>query len=485
MKNTIPSFGGLLVRGRQGVFAAGAVLVSALMACYGGDGVVQGVHTHTPKNYVAPKEPAVIEHLEWFKDQKFGLMMCMGLYSELGMMESWSLSDQDASWSRKRVEWAQGDDFKRRYLDLIRSFNPVRINAADWAKVAKAAGCKYLIFTTKHHDGFCLWDTKFSDFKTTNPSCPFATNARADIVRHVFDAFRAEGLGISCYFSKPDWHHPDYWDNCGIGIKTTRNPSYNWRKDTTRWNRFRTYTRNQLLELVGNYGKIDVLWLDGGQVRPQNGQNVHMEEILAAARKIQPWLISADRTVGGPCEDFITPEQTVPKVPVMVPWESCITLGTSWGYAFDDTYKSVRTIVHMLVDIVAKGGNLALNVGPRPDGCFPKPAIERLEGIGKWLKTNGAAIYDTRVASPYRTTDWAYTAGRAGEVYAIRLWKDEAKDRARTLTIDCDHPEKFSKVVHLGSGRTLVPTVVNGRLSVTVPADIAFDADADAFKLLK
>ena len=209
-------------------------MVFAGAACWGGDGVVQGVHTHTPKNYVAPKEPAVVEHLEWFKDQKFGLMMCMGLYSELGMMESWSLSDQDASWSRRRVEWAKGDDFKRRYLDLIRSFNPVRINAADWAKVAKAAGCKYLIFTTKHHDGFCLWDTKYSDFKTTNPCCPFSTHPRADIIRHVFDAFRAEGLGISCYFSKPDWHHPDYWDNCGIGVKTTRNPTYDWRKDTAR-----------------------------------------------------------------------------------------------------------------------------------------------------------------------------------------------------------------------------------------------------------
>ena len=451
-----------------------------------GDAVVDGVHLYTPRNYVAPTEPAVIEHLEWFKDQKFGLFMHFGVYSELGITESWPLSDRDSRWSRRGIEWAQGDEFKRCYIDLYRSFNPVRINAANWAKAAKESGCKYLIFTTKHHDGFCLWDTKYSDFKTTNPNCPFSTNPKADIVRHVFDAFRAEGLGISCYFSKPDWHHPDYWENCGIGRTVSRNPTYDWNKDKERWGRFREYTRNQLLELLTGYGKIDVIWLDGGQVRPQNGQDIRLGEILAEARKTQPWLISADRTVGGPNENFITPEQTIPEKPLAVPWESCITLGGkhSWGYHYDDTYKPPRKVIQMLVDVVAKGGNLAIDVGPRPDGLLPKPAVEVLKTVGTWLRANGEAIYATRVAAPFRTKDWAYTRGKDGKfTYAIRLWR-EGEKQDRRLVMDCANAEQVVKVTHLATGREIEAKAdAEKRLVLTVPAGLKFDAIADAFRL--
>ena len=450
-----------------------------------GDCITDGVHAYTPKGYVAPTEPAVLKHLEWFKDQKLGLMMSFGLYSELGMMESWPLSDQDAKWSRKGVEWASGDDLKRRYIDLKRSFNPVRFNPADWAKTAKRTGFRYFTLTTKHHDGFCLWDTKYSDFKVTNSDCPFSRNPRADIVRHAFDAFRAEGLGISCYFSKPDWHHPDYWENCGIGFRTTPHPTYNWRKNRVRWNRFREYTRNQILELVRNYGKIDILWLDGGQVRPQNGLDIRLGEILAEARKTQPWLISADRAVGGPNENFITPEQTIPKTPIAVPWESCITIGQRWGYAYDGVYKSVRTLVHMLADVVAKGGNLALDVGPRPDGLLPQPAIERMEGLGEWLGKNGEAIYATRPVAPFRTKDWAYTASKDGtSVYAIRLWRED-ENPSRALAVDCgDAAKKIVAVTHLATGREIAFRADgNGGLVLTLPEGFETDGLADAFCL--
>ena len=309
-------------------------------------------------------------------------------------------------------------------------------------------------------------------------------------MRHVFDAFRAEGLGISCYFSKSDWHHPDYWDNCGLGVKTTMNPTYDWKADAKRWARFREFTRRQLLELLTRYGKVDVLWLDGKQVRPKDGQDIGMEEIVAEARKTQPWLISADRMAGGSCEDFVTPQQAVPESPLAVPWESCVTLtagekGENWGYAFDDvTYKSVREIVHMLVDVVAKGGNLVVNIGPRGDGCLPRPAVERLEGVGTWLKANGEAIYATRLAAPYRTKEWAYTRSKDGKsAYAIRP-RREGETPDRKLVVDCGFAARVKNVVHLATGRKIAARADEGNnLVLSVPDDIEYNAFAEAFRL--
>lgn len=178
-----------------------------------------------------------------------------------------------------------------------------------------------------------------------------------------------------------------------------------------------------MLELVTNYGRIECLWLDGGQVNPWNMQNIHLSKIMEEARKIQPWLMVADRTVGGKNENFITPEQTVPDHPIQVPWESCVTLGTSFSFRYDDTYKDAKTVIHMLCDIVAKGGNLALNIGPRPDGRLPTPVYPILKDISVWLAKNGFAIYETRPAMPYRKENFAYTA-KGNAVYAIYLPED-------------------------------------------------------------
>ena len=176
------------------------IVTAALMAMSVFCDVKDEVHGYTPKGYVQPKEPEVLERLEWFKDQKLALMMCLGLYSNIGIKESWPLSDADARWSRSEVDWTTDiDEFKHQYFGLIRSFNPVRFQPEKWAKAAKDNGFRYVLFTTKQHDGFCLYDTKYSDFKVTSPQCPFSTNRRADVVKHVFDAFRAEGLGIAAY----------------------------------------------------------------------------------------------------------------------------------------------------------------------------------------------------------------------------------------------------------------------------------------------
>ncbi|MBO7683423.1 MAG: alpha-L-fucosidase [Kiritimatiellae bacterium] len=447
---------------------------------------VQEGHGYTPKGYVQPKEPEVRERLEWFKDQKLALMMHWGLCSTIGIKESWCLVDKAAKRARREVTWTgDADEFKRQYYGLARSFNPVRFEPEKWAKTAKDCGFKYVLFTTKHHDGFCLYDSKYTDFKVTSPECPFSTDRRADIVRHVFNAFRAEGLGIAAYFSKSDWHNEDFWEDHGIGRYTTAFPTYDVKKNPAKWAKFREFAKNQILEIVRGYGPIDIIWLDGGQVQRRAGLDIRIEEIIAEARKTNPALISVDRTAGGPCENVITPEQTVPKQPIAVPWESCVTIGKWWGYHFDDEYKSVREIVHMLVDVVAKGGNLALNVGPQPDGRLPHQALERMAALGAWLKANGEAIYETRPLAPYRTGGWAFTRNRkTGREFAIRLWNDGEKRGGRQV-VPVRNPSEVKSVTHLASGRAVPFERTEGGLALDLPDDLPLDDNADVFALGK
>lgn len=450
-------------------------------ACANDDVIVNGVHAYTPDGYIVPREPAVLEKLEWFKDQKLGLMMHFGIYSQLGIYESWPLSDEDESWSREQVDWTDDGEFlKAQYWGMAKSFNPVRFEPEKWADVAARNGFRYVTLTTKHHDGFCMFDSKHSDFKITNTNlCPFAINPRADVVKHVFEAFRARGLGISAYFSKPDWHHPDYWDDCGLGRRVGRWPTYDPLADPARWNRFREFTKNQILELVRDYGPLDMIWLDGGQVQPRYNMDIRIEEIIAEARETTPGLIAVDRSAGGPCENVITPEKEVPPQVLDVPWESCIPMGGGFSYRYDDKFKSPRELVHLLMDVISKGGNLALNVAPGPDGRIPAPAIESLDGLGAWLRANGEAVYSTRPAAPYRAGDWAFT-GRGGTVYAIRLWKESD---------DCDPGEiplgdakaTVVKVRHLASGKALDFETSSGGIRIKDP--FAADMYADVFAL--
>ena len=446
--------------------------------------IIDGTHGYMPETYVEVTDPLVKTEIERFRDRKLALMMHFGIYSQLGIYESWPLVDAEANWSRQFVDWADGEDLKRQYLGMWKSFNPVRLEPERWAKLAKRNGFKYLIFTTKHHDGFCLFDSKHSSFKVTNPECPYSQNPNADIVKHVFGAFRAEGLEISCYFSKPDWHHPDYWDNCGLGWKTSRWPSYDVSKDPVRWERFVTFTRNQMIELVRDYGPFACLWLDGGQVQRRAGLDIRIEEIVSEVRKIRPGLIVADRTAGGMAENIITPEQTVPGEPLSVPWESCVTMGTGFSYRYDDIYKSPRELICLLVDVVAKGGNLALNVAPGPDGRLPQPAIDRMEAMGAWLKANGEGIYSTRVLAPYRVGNWAFTKGKKAH-YAIRLWKlGERRIIRLQLPLEYDGRD-VRRVVHLASGLEIPFEYKEDGLCLSLPSDLTTDEIADVFRLEK
>ena len=392
------------------------------------DLIKQGMHGCSREDeYVRPQDPLIQERLEWFQDQKLALMMHFGLYSQLGICESWPLSNEDAEWSREAICWEKDEAvFRQQYVSLNKSFNPVCIEPEKWAEMAARNGFKYLIFTTKHHDGFCMFDTKLTDYKVTSPDCPFHTHKHANIAKSVFDAFREKGIAIAAYFSKPDWHCPWYWaEGQELPVGHWRNPTYDPAKKPELWEKYIQFTHGQIMELMQDYGRIDVLWLDGGQVAPQNGQDIRLSEVVKEARKIQPWLLTADRTVGGENENYITPEQSVPSAPIRVPWESCVTVGHAFSYRFDEQYKTPRQLVHLLIDVVCRGGNLALNIAPQPNGMLPAQAVRAVDGLGAWLKVNGEAIYGTRMTDPNEDGRIAFT--RKGDVtYAlVRLAEGE------------------------------------------------------------
>jgi alpha-L-fucosidase len=411
------------------------------------------------------------ERLAWFQNLRFGMIIHWGPYCQWGCIESWPLVEED-TWARPDdlACWTERDKdlarFRKDYWALNRTFNPVNFDPSVWAKAAKYAGMKYVAFTTKHHDGFCMFDTQTTDYKITAPDSPFHDDPRANIAKHVFDAFRTEDFAISCYFSKSDWHHPAYWDPALPA--PDRNPNYDTLANPEKWAQFQQFVYNQIEELLSEYGHIDVLWLDGGQVRPPK-QDIHMDKIAAMGRRHQPGLIVADRTVGGEFENILTPEQEIPDAPMGHPWESCLTMGDGWAYRPNDNYKSVRTLIHMLVDTVAKDGNFLLNIGPMPDGTVAPEQMERLQAIGDWMAVNSEAIYDTRAIAPYVEGQVRFTS-KGDTVYAIVLAEGDAPRPAPTLTLRGLQPAAGSRVTLLGLDQPLTWTRTGDAVEITMPA---------------
>jgi alpha-L-fucosidase len=386
-------------------------------------------------------------------------MMHWSPATQIGVIESWPLCDGDRAWSQNNISWTNNmDEFRAQYWALNKTFNPICFQPKKVAKLAKDCGFKYLLFTTKHHDGFCMYDTAETDYKITAPDCPFSNHKYADITNSLFEAFRAEGLAVSAYFSKPDWYSDVYWHRA-FGQGKSRDLNYDVFEYPDMWEEFVGYTHRQLIELTANYGKIDVLWLDGGWVRPDNlGQDIRLGEVVEKIRaESQPHLIVCDRTVGGPYENIVTPEQGIPDKPLHIPWEACITLGNHFSFHYEDEYKSAREVIHMFLDIVSKGGSLALNITLQPDGGIPHKAVTVLSQMGRWLNAHGEGIYHSVISPLAPHPNIVYTQAN-GRTYVFFLFDDTPHLPTRLFL---RRSGNISEIRHVRTN-SLIPFTIDG-----------------------
>lgn len=454
---------------------------------------------HEEDKYVPETDPLVLEKISQWQDIKFGLLMHWGPYSQWGVVESWSICPEDYGWcERKKGKNPQNyTEYVKEYEGLKTTFNPTKFDPEKWAKAAKKAGMRYMIFTTKHHDGFSMFDSKYTDYKITDKASGFSKNPKANITKELFNAFRKENMWVGAYFSKPDWNHKSYWDPYFPPFD--RNVNYNPALYPEKWQKFTDFTHNQILELMTDYGKVDILWLDGGWVKKRdkknldenyaekfaenksgNGfikhrmvsQDIKMDELVVKARKKQPGLIVVDRDVFGKNQNYLTPENRVPKTELPYPWESCIISGGGWSYTPDATYMSGYEGVQMLVDIVAKGGNLLLNIAPSPKGEWQDGAYNLLKEYGDWMNINSEAIYNSKTLAPYKENNICMTQQKNGNVYFFYMTKKEEKNMPSEITINSHQPIKGSNVTLLGSKQKLSWKENGNGFTITIPKKI-------------
>ena len=448
---------------------------------------------HESQKYVPETDSLVLEKLDQWQDMKFGLLMHWGAYSQWGIVESWSICPEDYGWCQRKKGENPDNYFEyvKEYENLKTTFNPVDFNPEKWAKAAKNAGMKYVVFTTKHHDGFSMFDTKQTDYKVTDPGCAFHSNPKSNITKEIFDAFRAEGMWAGAYFSKPDWHNDDYWDP--YFPPRDRNVNYDPELYPEKWDKYVEFTHNQIMELMTDYGKVDILWLDGGWVAKESkedigkwyskkaletksgflkstivNQDIRMDELVKKARKKQPGLIVVDRAVPGKNQNYLTPENRVPEEALSYPWESCIIAGGGWSWVPNARYMSGKKAVHMLVDIVAKGGNLLYNVAPGPDGKWHDQAYELFEEIGDWMKVNSEAIYGTRTLAPYKEGKVCLTQ-KDDAIYAIYLAEENETSMPSKIWLSSITLEKNDELILLGTNHQLSWEKVGSGFVVEIP----------------
>ena len=426
---------------------------------------------HQSEQYTPPSNPLVQKKLKEWEGLKFGLLMHWGTYSQWGIVESWSICPEDEGWTQRNPKFGKNYfEYVKNYENLQTSFNPILFNPEKWASAAKEAGMRYMVFTTKHHDGFCMFDTKLTDYKITDEKTPFHTNPKANVAKEIFNAFREKNFMIGAYFSKPDWHSQNYW--WSYFPPKNRNINYDNEKYPERWQAFKDYTYGQIKELMSQYGNMDILWLDGGWVRPkerkiimedgakgiQYNQDIDMAKIAAMARTYNPGMLVVDRTVPGEYENYQTPEQTIPDKVLFHPWESCITLGDSWSYVPNDNYKSATKVIRTLLTIVARGGSLLLNIGPSPEGEWDEKAYTRLIEIGEWMKINAHAVYNTKPVAPYEKDGLFFTRSTLDNskyVYLLAAEGNENVNIPSSMNVGPNFLTSKSKITVIGSGVTI------------------------------
>ncbi|MFW6219209.1 MAG: alpha-L-fucosidase [Bacteroidota bacterium] len=333
------------------------------------------------------------ENLQWWTDSRFGMFIHFGLYS-LPAEHAWY----------KSKEKMTNEEYQK-YFD---HFNPDLLEPEKWAKLAKQAGMKYMVITTKHHDGFCLWDSEFTDYKVTN------TPYGKDIIGPVLEAFRKEGIRVGLYYSLLDWHHPEYTTDHKHPMRD--NPEYVKLDKKRDMEIYQSYMQNQLRELLTKYGEIDLLFMDFSFPAQEGYSGKGAEDwdsksLLSIARELQPQCLINDRMdlLDNPdAWDFRTPEQFMPEKwievnGVQVPWETCQTLNERWTYVKDEyaKWKSPGQIIHMLIETVSKGGNIILNVGPNGRGVIDPKSDELLTIVGDWMQLHSSSVYNCTQAPAY------------------------------------------------------------------------------------
>lgn len=346
------------------------------------------------------------ERTRWFMHDRFGMFIHWGLYA-IPATGEWVQSHE-----RMTVE---------AYRPYFEEFNPTRYNPREWAKAAKEAGMKYAVLTTKHHDGFCLFDSQLTEYKATN------TPAARDLVREFVDTFRAEGIAIGFYYSIIDWHHPDY---PAVGNHPMRDDE-EYKARPIQFDNYLDYMHGQIKELLTNYGKIDMMWFDYS-FGDMTGEKWRATELVNMMRSIQPDIVIDNRLGGNIMKrepeiyagDFYSPEQIIPPGGIVnedgekVPWEACITLNAHWGYsARDKEYKSPKQVVRALVECVSKHGNLLLNVGPTAKGEIPSESLNILAEVGKWMRLHSDSIYGCGIADLPKP-EWGRYTQNGNKLYA-------------------------------------------------------------------
>lgn len=420
----------------------------------------------TPPSLPAQESPAVKDaRMAWWRDATFGLFIHWGLYAiPAGTWNGETLGKgRIGEWIMHDLNIPVAD-----YEKLAGQFNPVYFDAAQWVSIAKNAGMKYLVITSKHHDGFSLWDSKVSDYDVMD-AAPF----KRDILMELKEACDAAGIKLCFYHSIMDWHQPDAESPKDYAHQ--HNPGANW-------DRYREqYLKPQLTELVTRYHPA-VLWFDGEWI--PEWTETQGQQLYDYLMSLDPNLIINNRIskarqgmsgmneYEGAAGDFGTPEQEILESTTTMDWESCMTMNDTWGYRSDDfNWKSSETLIENLIDVAAKGGNYLLNIGPMASGKIPQASIDRLYDMGAWLAVNGEAIYATQSWTCFKEGSTYFTRDASGKyVYAILT---EAP--AGPVTLSCVNPSEGSKIVHLATGANVSwKSLPEGGISLVFPQGDAF-----------
>ncbi len=372
--------------------------------------------TITETNYLEESDRDKQARMQSWKDARFGMFIHWGLYAVPAGEYKGERVKGIGEWIMNSLNIPIEE-----YEKFADEFNPVKFDAGEWVSIAKDAGMKYIVITSKHHDGFALWDSEVTEWDIVD-----ATPYDKDILKQLAEACEAQGITLCFYHSIMDWHHPD--------AQAMWEPNYQQGRDSENVNpNFPEYIENymkpQLKELLTNYGDIGVLWFDGEWVPAYTTEMG--KEIYNYVRSLQPDIIINNRVDKGRqgmmglnkdgnfAGDFGTPEQEIPDTGIAnVDWESCMTMNDTWGYKhFDDNWKSEETLIQNLIDIVSKGGNFLLNVGPTAEGIIPQPSVERLKAMGDWMDVNSESIYGAN-ASPFKKPSWGRFTQKENKIYA-------------------------------------------------------------------